>query len=118
MINNIKFRYGQLKQHDRTDVELMQYLNAKIALLQERSTKMKAIRLMNSRIHDRETIGNLLMVKVNDKNIDLEDKVIRFETDKISDVQFNRLQLQVLGVTQFMSQIVLKDEEMAELCLG
>ena len=112
MINNIKFRYGQLKQHERTDVELMRYLNAKIAMPEERSTKMNASPLMNSRIHDRDTIGNLLMIKVIDKNIDSEDKVIRFirfETDKISEAQFKRLQVQVLGVTQFMSQIVLKD---------
>ena len=35
---------------------------------------------------------------------------------KISDLQLNCLQFQVLGATRFMSQIVLKDEKMAELC--
>ena len=100
-------RYGQLKENNRTEIECMRYLNAKIAMLEERSTKMKENSLMTSHIHDCRTIGNLLMVKVKDKDLDSEDQVIRFPVNEISDKQINRLQIQVLGVTQFMSQIAL-----------
>ena len=69
-------RYSQLKESNCTEIECIQYLNAKIRILEECSLKMKKNSLMLLHIHNYRTIRNLLIVKVKDKDLDLEHEVI------------------------------------------